>query len=147
MQVGDLGSMAVFTDPAGAVIGVWQPGTHVGAEVADVAGACTWVELTASSPTEATAFYETVFGWQPRVSETYVELTLGGAPVAGVTGPEQGTAGWLPYFEVADPAASAELAQRLGGTVVLPFTTFDGGSCTIVRDPQGAVVGLLHGGA
>lgn len=145
MQVADLGSMAVFSDPAGAVFGVWQPGSHTGAELADQRGTCTWRELTASAPAEATPFYERVFGWQARVSEGYVELLLDGTSVAGVTDPAQGTSGWLPYFEVDDPAAAADRAQELGGTLVLPFTTFDGGSCTIVRDPQGAVFGLLHG--
>jgi predicted enzyme related to lactoylglutathione lyase len=145
MGVADLGRMAVFTDPEGAVVGVWEPGTHTGAELAGEPGTCTWVELTATAPARSTPFYETVFGWQPRVSEAYVELLLGGTPVAGVTDPVQGTSGWTPYFEVADPGAAAERAQELGGTVVLPLTTFDGGSCTIVRDPQGAVFGLLHG--
>jgi hypothetical protein len=145
MQVADLGRMAVFTDPAGAVVGVWEPGTHTGAELVDEVGTCTWIELTAAEPAQATAFYETVFGWLPKVSEAYVELTLGGTSVAGVTDPAQGTGGWLPYFEVADPGAAAARAQELGGEVVLPLTTFDGGSCAIVRDPQGAVAGLLHG--
>src|SRR5437899_2287158 len=30
MDVGDLGTMAVVTDPAGAAIGIWQPGLHQG---------------------------------------------------------------------------------------------------------------------
>ncbi len=30
MPLDDLGSMMVVVDPAGAVIGFWQPGTHVG---------------------------------------------------------------------------------------------------------------------
>ena len=145
MRVADLGSMAVFADPAGAVIGVWQPGSHTGAELVDQPGTCTWRELTATAPSGATPFYERVFGWQPRVSDSYVELLLDGTSVAGVTDPAQGTSGWLPYFEVDDPAASTARAQELGATVVLPYTEFDGGSCTIVRDPQGAVFGLLHG--
>src|SRR5436305_14861705 len=28
MAVGDLGSMAILADPAGAVVGAWQPGRH-----------------------------------------------------------------------------------------------------------------------
>ena len=145
MQVADLGRMAVFTDPAAAVVGVWEPGTHTGAELVDEPGTCTWIELTAAVPAQATSFYETVFGWQARTSEAYVELTLGGGSVAGITDPSQGTAGWLPYFEVADPGAAADRAQELGAGLVLPLTSFDGGSCAIVRDPQGALVGLLHG--
>jgi predicted enzyme related to lactoylglutathione lyase len=145
LQVGDLGRMAVFSDPDGAVLGVWQPGSHTGAELVEQRGTCTWQELTAAAPAAAAPVYERVRGWQARVSEAYVELLLDDRPVAGVTDPAQGTAGWLPYFEVDDPAATTQRAQELGATVVLPFTVFDGGSCSIVRDPQGAVFGLLHG--
>ena len=144
MQVAELGTMAVFADPQGAVFGVWQPGTHVGSELTGQDGTQAWLELTAEDPAAASGFYGRVFGWDAKASEAYVELTLAGRSVAGITDPSQGTSGWLPYVQVTDPAAKAEQAEALGASVVLPFTTFDGGSCTIVRDPQGAVLGLLH---
>lgn len=144
MDVADLGRMAVFADPAGAVFGVWQAGTHRGSELTAQDGTQTWLELTAEVPAAATAFYGSVFGWEANVSEAYVEFTLSGTSVAGCTDPAQGTSGWLPYFGVADPGASADRAQALGATVVLPLTAFEGGSCTIVRDPHGAAFGLLH---
>ncbi len=146
MQVADLGSMAVFADPSGAVVGAWQPGTHTGAELAGQRGTFTWFELTAEVPAQAPAFYQSVFGWRPQETAGYLELVRDGSPVAGVTRPEPGVQGWLPYVEVDDPRAAAERAQELGATVVLPRTTFDGGSCAIVRDPQGALVGLLASG-
>jgi uncharacterized protein len=144
MTVDDLGRMAVHADPSGAVFGVWQAGRHVGTELVDEEGTTAWVELTTADPPTVTPFYGAVFGWDANVSDSYVEFTLGGSSVAGCTDPSQGTSGWLPYFSVADPAAAAEQAVALGGTVVLQLTQFDGGSCTIVADPQGAVVGLLH---
>ncbi len=144
MQVAGLGTMAVYADPQGAVFGVWQPGSHRGSELTGQDGTQTWFELTAEDPAAAPEFYGRVLGWEASVSDAYVLLSLDGRSVAGVADPSQGTAGWLPYFQVADPAACAEQVQALGGTVVLPLTTFDGGSCVIVRDPQGAVVGLLR---
>ena len=45
MDVADIGRMAVFADPEGAVIGVWQPKTFKGAELANEAGAFAWNEL------------------------------------------------------------------------------------------------------
>ena len=45
MDVSDIGRMAVFADPGGAVIGVWQPKTFTGAELANEAGAFAWNEL------------------------------------------------------------------------------------------------------
>jgi predicted enzyme related to lactoylglutathione lyase len=144
MAVGDLGTMAVYLDPAGAFFGTWQAGQHVGSELVDVDGSLKWVELTAADPAASAPFYAAVFGWEVRPSEEYVELTLGGQSVAGVADAAQGTSGWLPYFQVADPAARAEQAVGLGGTLVLPLTEWPGGACTIVRDPHGATFGLLR---
>ncbi|PZS19960.1 MAG: glyoxalase, partial [Acidimicrobiales bacterium] len=45
MAVGDLGSMAVVSDPGGAVIGVWQPGLHRGFGVFGESGTPSWFEL------------------------------------------------------------------------------------------------------
>ncbi len=143
MTVADLGRMAVFVDPAGAVFGVWQPGTHTGADLVDEPGAQTWFELTAPEPAEAVGFYGPVLGWEAKTSDSYVEFVLGGTAVAGCADPSQGTTGWLPYFAVTDPAVGAAQAEALGGSVVLPCTSFPGGSCAIVRDPHGATLGLL----
>lgn len=144
MSVADLGRMAVFVDPQGAVFGTWQPGTHRGSELVEQDGAPAWVELVSTAPTDAAPFYRSVFGLDAGVTDEYVELTLAGRPVAGVADPSQGTAtGWLPYFGVSDPQAAAERAVALGGSLVMPLVAFPGGSCTIVRDPHGAVFGLI----
>lgn len=145
MAVDELGRMAVFADPSGTVFGIWQPGTHVGAELVSEPGAPCWVELTSTDPAAATPFYSAVFSLSAKTSEEYVELQLDGRSVAGVTDPSQGTSpGWLPYFGVADPAAKAREAEQLGGTVVLPLAEWPGGACSIVRDPHGAVLGLIR---
>lgn len=149
MTVADLGSMAVFADPVGAVFGVWQPGTHRGSELVDEDGSMTWFELTTPDPAVATPFYEKVLGLSTRTSPEYVELQRGDVSVAGVTPPLPDVAadalsGWIPYFVVADPQAAAQQAAELGGTVLLPLAEWGGGSCSIVQDPHGAVLGLLH---
>jgi predicted enzyme related to lactoylglutathione lyase len=147
MTVADLGRMSVHVDPSGGVIGVWQAGQHTGAQLVDEEGTTAWVELSTADPAATAPFYRSVFGWGTNVSDSYVEFTLEGRSVAGCTDLSQGTSGWVPYFAVADPAATTEQAEALGATVVLPLTHFDGGSCTIVRDPHGAVFGLLHASA
>ena len=144
MAVDDLGRLAVLTDPSGAVFGIWEPGTHHGAELFAEPGAPCWFELTSQDPAAAASFYSSVFAWSVKTSEEYVELQLDGQSVAGVTDPTQGTPpGWLPYFGVDDPAAKAREAEQLGGTVVLPLAEWPGGACSIVRDPHGAVLGLI----
>jgi len=45
MPVGELGSMAVVTDPAGDAIGIWQPGLHKGFGVFGEPGTPSWFEL------------------------------------------------------------------------------------------------------
>ena len=45
MDVMGLGTMAVFTDPTGAVCGIWQPGTFAGAELVNEYGTFGWNEL------------------------------------------------------------------------------------------------------
>lgn len=145
MDVGDLGRMAVFTDATGSFVGSWQPGTHRGADLVEQDGAMAWVELTSRAPADAALFYETVFGLSAHLSPEYVELQLSGRSVAGVTDTSQGTdPGWIPYFGASDPAASARQAADLGGTVIVPFMEFPGGTCAIVVDPHGATFGLLR---
>jgi predicted enzyme related to lactoylglutathione lyase len=50
---------------------------------------------------------------------------------------------WLPYVRVDDPAAMAQRASALGGTVLLPTTPrVRNGSLAIVLDPLGAAIAL-----
>jgi predicted enzyme related to lactoylglutathione lyase len=63
MDVIGLGKMAVFSDPGGAVIGIWEPGTFFGATRVNEAGAICWNELGTRDPEGAKAFYSAVFGW------------------------------------------------------------------------------------
>ncbi len=62
----DYGRMAVFADPTGAVFGIWQPGTFIGAELVNEPGALAWNELNTRDPEAAKAFYGAVFGWTVR---------------------------------------------------------------------------------
>jgi predicted enzyme related to lactoylglutathione lyase len=64
MDVSDIGRMAVFADPSGAAIGVWQPKTFKGAELANEPGSFAWNELNTRDVPAAKAFYTKVFGWK-----------------------------------------------------------------------------------
>lgn len=63
MDVMGMGKMAVFTDPTGAVCGIWEPGTFAGTEVVNEDGACGWNELNTRDVAAAREFYGQVFGW------------------------------------------------------------------------------------
>ena len=49
MDVMDLGRMAVFADPTGAVFGIWQAGTFIGAAKVNEPGAFGWNELNTAT--------------------------------------------------------------------------------------------------
>src|SRR5437588_497409 len=59
----DVGRMAVFADPAGAALGLWQPRVHKGAGVVDEPGTYCWSELVTTDVEGSKTFYGAVFGW------------------------------------------------------------------------------------
>lgn len=148
MDVGDLGTMAVYAEAAGAFFGVWQPGQHVGAELIDSEGTLTWIELGTRDQPRSDEFYGSVFGWGTESTSDYTEFTQEGSSVAGCMDvppnvPAEVPGYWMPYFTAADPAAQGARAEQLGGTVVAPMMDFPGGRFCVVQDPHGAMFGLL----
>jgi uncharacterized protein len=65
MDVFDAGRIAVFADPEGAVIGVWQPNRNRGAAVVNEHGSVNFNTLNSRDLDAATnGFYGPVFGWE-----------------------------------------------------------------------------------
>jgi predicted enzyme related to lactoylglutathione lyase len=132
MAVMDLGSMAVFADPAGAVLSIWQPGLHKGAELANASGSFCWNELGTRDLEGAKTFYPKVFGWGVKTSPMpphgeYVEWQVDGNSVAGgmsIEGmlPAEVPPYWLVYFAVDDTDATVAKAESLGGKIMTPAT-------------------------
>jgi predicted enzyme related to lactoylglutathione lyase len=152
MDVLDVGRMAVFADSTGAALAVWQPRTHIGAEIANEPGTFCWNELQTRDTKGAEGFYAAVFGWGANTSEfgqtTYTEWKLGDATVGGMMPmpaevPEQVPAYWLTYFAVVDCDAATKKATDLGGTTVVPPMDIEPGRFTVVSDPTGAVFGMI----
>ena len=152
-DVGDQGRMAVFQDPVGAFISVWQPTKMGGFQKQTTSNAFSWAELNARGRDDALAFYQQVFGWGVRRSEVpdapdYVEFQVDGESVAGAAELNPHTpAGmpnyWLVYFGVDDVDAAFDKAKSLGATEMVAPLDFPGGRFAIVTDPQGAFFGLL----
>jgi uncharacterized protein len=153
MDVMDLGRMAVFVDPTGAALGIWQPGTFVGAEVVNEANAVVWNELNTRDTAAARSFYGDVFGWSfdERQFETgtYTSIRAGGDTVGGmidITGraPDEVPPHWLVYFAVDDVDGTVAKATETGGGVALePFDIAEVGRIAIVKDPFGAVFAAM----
>lgn len=147
------GRMAVYQDPSGAFISVWQPMAMAGAEIKGENGSFGWAELNARGIDKAIPFYEQVFGWTIKTSPfgdgmEYHEFQLDGESMAGGMEmnpmvPAEVPSYWLVYFSTDDVAGMTEKAKGLGANVMLETTDYPGGKFSILADPQGAAFGLM----
>ncbi|HTZ43126.1 MAG TPA: VOC family protein [Jatrophihabitans sp.] len=152
MQVGDLGSMAIVTDAAGAVVGFWQAGKHTGFGKYNEPGSVTWDELHSKNFAASREFYAAVLGWgyQP-MSDTdefrYFTGQVNGETVAGLMDsasflPAEVPSMWTVYFATADIDATVEKVVAAGGRVIRPPETTPFGRIGEFADPTGAMFKL-----
>src|SRR4051794_18049262 len=152
----DGGRIAIVGDPAGAALGVWQPGEHNGAQIVNEPGAWAMSLLLTDEAEAATSFYGAVFGWEP---EAFGPATMwrlpgfvGGEPqqpvprdVVAVMAPAGGAdapAQWRPDFWIDDADRAAAKARELGGTVVEPVAPSPVGKNAVLTDPAGAAFSI-----
>jgi len=153
MDVGDLGTMAMVSDPGGAVIGVWQPGLHKGFGIFGEAGTPSWFELHTRDFEKAVTFYRDVFHWDTSsVSDTpefrYTMLVDGENGLAGIMDasgflPAGVPAHWSVYFGVDDTDAALATTVDLGGSIVNPAEDTPYGRLATAVDPSGAQFKLV----
>ena len=154
MAVADLGSMALITDAGGAVIGIWQPGTHKGIGIIAEPGAPAWFELHTRDYDASVQFYKDVFGWDAKtMSDTpefrYTTLGEGEEALAGImdsTGflPEGVPSHWAVYLRVQDTDAAVKTTVDLGGALITPAEDTPYGRIAMVSDPTGAHFRLVQ---
>jgi uncharacterized protein len=153
-DVGDMGRMAVFADPTGAVISAWQAG-RMRTFRSGEANTFGWAEVSARDIDAARAFYESVFGWTSETSPMgegqpdYTSFLADGEPILGGMEmmpmvPAEVPSYWMPYFNVEDVEAAFQRAVGLGATELVGPSDMPGGRFAIVQDPQGATFGLLR---
>jgi predicted enzyme related to lactoylglutathione lyase len=152
IQLEESGKIAVFADPEGAHLNIWEPLDHAGAGVVNELGAYCWNELNTRDKAVAKNFYPQVFGWQPRESEgeDYLEWTLEGRTVAGTRtlppdAAPKAAPHWLVYFAVADVEKSASVVKRAGGEQLTEFADSPAGRLAVFTDPWGARFALISG--
>ena len=116
-------------------------------------GKFAWFDLVTDDLNASRRFYGEVFGWtfntvgEKAGSYTFAELA--GTRVAGLLhrpapSGAQHNARWLALISVADPAAAVRYVQAQGGAVLVPLATIKGrGTHALLRDPEGAVFGIL----
>ena len=155
MDVMDAGRMVVFADPIGAVLGLWQPNEHTGAQVANEPGTYCWSELVTTDLDASKAFYGAVFGWDaedqgpPGGPPAYTEWQLNGKSIGGMLQkspdmPAEMPPAWGVYFAVADTDATVAKAQELGASVFMGPTDIEPGRFAVLADNVGAVFNVLQ---
>ena len=144
----DVGRMAILVDPQGAYISAYQ--SHE--EGSGAAGVFVWDELGTTDADGAQRFYEAVFGWTTKdMGEDfggYRILQRGEEQVAGLMkNPDPSIpAMWTPYVGVEDTDATCKKATELGAQVIVePMDVPTVGRFAILKDPQGAVFGIIKG--
>jgi predicted enzyme related to lactoylglutathione lyase len=149
-DIADVGRVALIQDPQGAVVALWQAGTHFGAERVNDLGCLTMNELATSDLDAARAFYEGLFGWTTDLADTgpggpTLVSVLNEGSLNAYMSEEPGTPHWRAYFTVESTAATVAQLEALGGSVLAgPFPIPDG-SIAVVQDPQGAEFALFQG--
>jgi uncharacterized protein len=153
MDVMGQGRMAIYADPTGAHIAIWQPQLHRGAEIVNEVGSFCWNELYTRDIPAARAFYQKVFGWTVEESQfeggAYTLFQVDGRAIAGgmdMTGmlPESVPPHWLVYFTVANASDSAARVSELGGTVLMGAHDTPMGPIAVFQDPAGAAFAVIQ---
>lgn len=160
MQVGDMGTMMVAADCAGAAIGFWKAGNHNGFTEWGTHGTPYWFENQSKDYANSTEFYRQVTGARSDEvgtggaegatgPERYAQLFFGDTAYAGIMdsaevfGSEMPSY-WQIYITVDDVGVAVDAAQKHGGSVVMGGEVTPYGTLAVIRDPFGALICLGH---
>jgi predicted enzyme related to lactoylglutathione lyase len=156
MDVMDIGRMAFFADPTGAVFGVWQPKTFKGADLVNEPGSLCWNEVLTRDIDVEKAFYSSVFGWvagRPSFEgapDTYTVWELDGKQVGGMMQMTDDVVSaevpphWGVCFAVADCDGTVAKARELGASVTVEPVDMPIGRFAGLIDPQGAAFTIMQ---
>ena len=144
-----VGRAAVVVDPQGAPLGLIRASFGDPADTPEpVMHRFLWTEELARDPVAAAQFYADLVGFEVLIHDQgdkpFRVLKLGRERAGVMRMPFAGMQpSWLVSVMVADPAASAQRAQQLGGRVLLtPRPDVRNGSVALIADPSGAVLAL-----
>lgn len=154
-EVGEQGSMALLNDPVGAVIGLWQPGTHRGFEAVAEPGCPAWFDLHTKDFDAARSFYGRWLGVefeQPEgFPDTYAsakgpkgDYLFGMMDVSQVYPPEQPST-WNTYYLVDSAGDTLRRAVDLGAFAMMDADPSPYGFISAFADPRGATIFAIGG--
>jgi len=149
-DVDESGRMAIIQDPTGAMVGIWQPGTHIGAQLVNIPNTLSWNELQTRDLDAAKSFYSAVFDWTYDTdAQGYVVVKAEDRMQAGMMAITENMGemppNWAFYFLVEDVNESVGKAKDLGGNILVPATPAgEIGEFAVIQDPQGAVFAIIE---
>lgn len=147
MVVGPMGTMAIALDPQGNAFGLWQSGTHTGAEVVNEPGSLVWNEAAVDDVPAARAFYTAVFGFRfDELDGTggYATFATDERPLGGLGGVAPGAPrGWSTCFAVASTDEAVAAVEAAGGKVTTAAQDTEFGRFAVVTDPWGASFSVM----
>ena len=157
--MGDVGRMAMVTDPQGAPFYLMKPTPPADnpdgkSDVFDVRepGHVRWNELQTTDEPGATAFYKALFGWGTENTMPmgdkgdYRFIESGGVQIGAINPwmPDWMGVAWLPYLGVADIEKARDAAKANGGTIRHDVHEVPGGDFIFTAsDPAGAPVAFV----
>ncbi|MGE2688516.1 VOC family protein [Mycolicibacterium pulveris] len=152
MDIKDKGRMAMLSDPAGAMFGLWQPAGHRGFEIVNEHGAPVYFQWSGRDYATAQTFYRDAFGWQiETVSDTdefrYSTASFDGEALLGLMDatsflPEDQPSNWNFFLGADDVDKAVQLIVDNGGTVIRAAEDTPYGRLAAVADPTGAPFNL-----
>jgi predicted enzyme related to lactoylglutathione lyase len=149
LDLPNIGRGAVVLDPDGAPLGLLRSSIGDPADTPEPAlNRFLWTEHLSRDPQASADFYVTLAGFELRkidfAGKPYWVLVRGRERAGLLRNPiAVDRPIWLPYVRVTDPAASATLAAKLGGRVLLaPRKDLRNGTLALIADPSGAVLAL-----
>jgi len=154
-EIPEVGRIAVFADPKGAVLGVYATDREPGSPQPIEPGTFCWYECMSRDIEAEKAFYADLFGWTSAAQSmeggfVYHLQHRGEDQVAGMMAMDgEGWEGipdhWTAYVAVADIEATVAKVAPLGGAVCVPVTDIHIGRFAVIQDAVGAVISLFQG--
>ena len=152
MEVLEAGKCALIQDPTGAEVGLWQKGTHFGAELTQDYHCCSWNELLTRDVETARDFYGRLFGWDfadyPSADTKYYVVGQHGEETSGLQQMDERWGDmpprWMVYFAVQSVDLTADYVRQLGGFVEIHPHDIPEGRFAMVSDHHGGSFDLVE---
>jgi len=148
------GIATVIQDPEGAFLGVWQAKNHIGSSYKNIHGTISWMEHASRDSEAAIKFYGKIFNWTSKTEQmgegSYTTFFVNDEACAGlyIMPPQLDgvPSHWLPYFFTSNIDKSLEIVNKHNGEILMPKMFIQGvGYFAVIKDAQGAVLGLVQG--